>query len=252
MMEHIQYTMNKNCGIYKITSPTGKVYIGQSNNLKKRWSRYKSLNCKQQYRIINSLKKHGVENHQFDTIEYCSEDELNCSERFWQDQFDVLGKNGLNCVLTVCGEKRRVLSDEFKKRISQTNTGKKASEETKKKMSDSRKGIPKSEETKKRMSERQKGELNHSYGKKLTENHKQKISKSTLGKKHSEESKSKMSPSKIGENNVTSKLVLNTQTGIFYYCIREASEAQCIGYSKLRDILSPNSRLINKTDLIVV
>lgn len=33
----------KICGIYKITSPSGKVYIGQSNNIIKRWITYKSI-----------------------------------------------------------------------------------------------------------------------------------------------------------------------------------------------------------------
>jgi predicted GIY-YIG superfamily endonuclease len=28
--------MNRNCGIYKITSPTGKVYIGQAVDIERR------------------------------------------------------------------------------------------------------------------------------------------------------------------------------------------------------------------------
>jgi len=38
--------MNKVCGIYKITSPTNKVYIGQSTNILFRFRAYKRLNCK--------------------------------------------------------------------------------------------------------------------------------------------------------------------------------------------------------------
>lgn len=81
-------------GIYKITSPTGKIYIGQSVNLKRRFRDYKKLTnkIKNQRKLYRSFLKHGVENHQFDIIEYCSEEELNCSERFWQDEFDVIGK----------------------------------------------------------------------------------------------------------------------------------------------------------------
>ena len=106
---------NKNCGIYKITSPSGRIYIGQSINLEKRFKTYRNGHCKKQPRLINSFKKHGVENHQFDIIEYCSEEELNCSERFWQDEFDVLSENGLNCVLQECGQTRKIYSEEFKK-----------------------------------------------------------------------------------------------------------------------------------------
>lgn len=102
-------------GIYKITSPTGKVYIGQSEDINRRFGEYKRLkNCKRQTKLYRSFKKHGVENHQFDIIEYCSEHELNCSERFWQDEFDVLN-GGLNCVLTECGDKKAIFSEESRK-----------------------------------------------------------------------------------------------------------------------------------------
>lgn len=100
--------VDKSCGIYKITSPSGKIYIGQSINIKNRWLSYRSNPNNRQKRLERSLKKYGAENHQFDIIEYCTPDELNCSERFWQDEFDAIGKNGLNCVLVECGEKRRV------------------------------------------------------------------------------------------------------------------------------------------------
>ena len=60
--------MNKIIGIYKITSPTNKVYIGQSWNIKNRWSCYKTLNCKSQPRIYNSLVKYGVDNHKFEVL----------------------------------------------------------------------------------------------------------------------------------------------------------------------------------------
>lgn len=104
--------LNKNCGIYKITSPTGRVYIGQSENITSRIRNYSGLQAKGQPRLYASLKKYGWKNHQFDIIEYCLEEELNCSERFWQDEFDVLSKNGLNCVLQECGVKRKKYSEE--------------------------------------------------------------------------------------------------------------------------------------------
>lgn len=104
--------MNKNCGIYKITSPSGKVYIGQSLNIKRRFKDYKTrVNCAQKV-LAKSFNKYGINNHQFDIIEYCSIEELNCSERFWQDEFDVTGRNGLNCILTPCNNKRYQHSEE--------------------------------------------------------------------------------------------------------------------------------------------
>lgn len=45
-------------GIYKITSPSGKIYIGQSINIEKRWEKYQKYieNIKNQIKLYNSLK----------------------------------------------------------------------------------------------------------------------------------------------------------------------------------------------------
>ena len=52
-------------GIYKITSPTNKIYIGQSIDIENRFTKYKSLDCKNQVRLYNSLKKYGFDKHKF-------------------------------------------------------------------------------------------------------------------------------------------------------------------------------------------
>ena len=57
-------------GIYKITSPSGKIYIGQSTNIETRWKRHKyyfkhSTNRK----IKNSFNKYGLVNNVFKIIE---------------------------------------------------------------------------------------------------------------------------------------------------------------------------------------
>lgn len=47
-------------GIYKITSPTGRVYIGEAKNLKNRCSYYINTNrVKNQRAIYNSLEIRG-------------------------------------------------------------------------------------------------------------------------------------------------------------------------------------------------
>lgn len=109
----------KNSGIYKITSPSGKIYIGQSSNLKQRIKDYeKTIHCKGQKRLYHSLIKYGFNNHQFEVIEYCSFSSLNERERFWQDYFNVLGEKGLNCKLQSTETKKLVLSKEARKKIS--------------------------------------------------------------------------------------------------------------------------------------
>jgi hypothetical protein len=47
-------------GIYKITSPSKKVYIGQSVNIEKRKYFYEIGNCKKQIKLYNSIKKYGL------------------------------------------------------------------------------------------------------------------------------------------------------------------------------------------------
>lgn len=106
-------------GIYKITSPTNKIYIGQSDHIYRRWGYYKRLasNIQQQVGIYRSLLKHGVENHIFDIVEECELEELNTRERYWQDHYDVL-KYGLNCILVKTDEKPLINSEETKLRKS--------------------------------------------------------------------------------------------------------------------------------------
>lgn len=111
-------------GIYKITSPKGRVYVGQSVDIGRRYRKYETETCTLQTRLYNSILKYGFINHKFEVIEECGVDDLNARERYWQDFYEVLGKNGLNCILTT----------------TDTLSGKRA-EETVKKMSESTKGV---------------------------------------------------------------------------------------------------------------
>lgn len=87
-------------GIYKITSPSERVYIGQTYDLVNRFKVYLKHKCKLQVRLYASLEKYGFENHKFEILEYVEIDKLNERERYYQDLYDVLGKKGLNCKLT--------------------------------------------------------------------------------------------------------------------------------------------------------
>ena len=68
---------NKIIGIYKITSPNNRIYIGQSRNIKRLLYRYSRLECKEQPILYRSLLKYGIENHIFEIIEECELDKLN-------------------------------------------------------------------------------------------------------------------------------------------------------------------------------
>jgi group I intron endonuclease len=110
-------------GIYKITSPFNKIYIGQSINIYKRWEQYNKYPSSYigQRKLFNSIQKYGVENHIFEIIEECSLDVLNEREIYWGEHYEVLTK-GLNLAL---GQGRGKCSDETKLLMSETILGKK-------------------------------------------------------------------------------------------------------------------------------
>jgi len=109
----------------------------------------------------------------------------------WANLIEENGKGG--------SAKGRKVSEETKRKISESHKGKKRTEESKRKMS----GRKVSEETKRKLSAAQKGKklseetkrkISEVHkGKKLSEETKRKISESHKGKKHTEESKRKMS-----------------------------------------------------------
>jgi group I intron endonuclease len=132
-------------GIYKITNPKGKVYIGQSININRRFSRYKNIREEdKQYKIFNSIKKYGWENHIFEIIEECSIEQLNERETYWKryylSQFKNIWEMVLFCNIYDTGG--GPLSEETKLKISNSTKGKTVSEATKTKMSESKKGKP--------------------------------------------------------------------------------------------------------------
>lgn len=147
-------------GIYSITNPKGKVYIGQSINIDKRFKYYKNLDCKLQTKIYNSLAKYGYENHIFEIIVSgdFNQELLNDLEIHYIRLYNSYN-NGLNLTAGGMGSRGRVVSESMKKKISEANKGrtsynkgKHLSEETKKKLSEKRKLYVTSEETKKKLS----------------------------------------------------------------------------------------------------
>lgn len=90
-------------GIYRIINPEGKIYIGKSKNILKRWDGYRKIGCKDQRKLHYSFLYEGIKNHIFEIIEECRFEELDFRERYWQDFYDVTGQNGLNCVLNLGG-----------------------------------------------------------------------------------------------------------------------------------------------------
>ena len=163
--------------IYKITNPNGKVYIGQSSHIKERIARYKSLNCKGQPKIYNSINKYGWNNHSFEIVEEIISNNnvvINLSEINWIKKYDSF-YNGLNC-----------------NEGGGTMRGYKHSAETINKMKISQKGRIITEEHKSNLSNSLKGKKSWNEGVETTNEIKENISKAHKGKKLTTEHKKKI------------------------------------------------------------
>lgn len=69
--------------IYQITSPSGRIYIGQTVNLKNRISCYKTKGAKGQHILDSSLKKYGWGNHELTILDEPEVKKLNDAEQFY-------------------------------------------------------------------------------------------------------------------------------------------------------------------------
>ena len=142
-------------GIYKITNPKGKVYIGKSINIEKRLDYYKYISLrKTQHKLNNSISKYGFENHILEIIKQCDESKLNEREIYWIEYYNSV-ELGLNIMYGGEGGRQ---SQEVRNKKSISMTGKKHSLSTRKKMSESKKGHSMySDEWRKAISEANKG-----------------------------------------------------------------------------------------------
>ena len=202
-------------GIYKITNPNNLVYVGSSKDIFYRWKEYKSLRCKSQVKLYNSLVKYGAENHTFEVIAIEDPKNILKYEHIIGMLYNVLDKKtGLNLRLPGYDDILPILSDEVKlkmrnaqlgkkmlpesiEKTRQSHLGRKNSEETLLKMSIAAKNRkPITEETKLKMSLAKKGKVGNNTGKKHSEETKIKIGNSNKQRKSPKEQNLKFSNSK--------------------------------------------------------
>jgi len=179
---------------------TGKIYVGQTiRNFEKRQAQHKKDSEVCDYKFYRAIRKYGWDNFNWAVIVEGVEniDSLNSLEQYWIKELDTF-KNGYN---STTGGEGYIVSDETRKKLSESlkgekspNYGKHLSEETRRKLSESLKG-------------------NH-----FSEEHRRKLSESLKGKHLSEETRRKMSEShkgRTGANSPCSKPViqLDKETG---------------------------------------
>ena len=148
-------------GIYSIlNNNTGKIYIGQSKDINRRFNDHKRelvKNIHSNHYLQSSWNKYGESTFSFNVLEYCPISCLNESEVWWIDFFESMDRTkGFN--LKSGGNSNIVFSDETIKKMRETQSriktwsGRHHTDETKKKISKSKKGVKFSETHKKNIS----------------------------------------------------------------------------------------------------
>lgn len=94
-------------GIYKIVSPDGHIYIGQSIDIEKRFAQHRRNRDKGYNKLKSSLKYYGAYNHTFYIIEECNFDDLNMREAYWIKHYTDKGCHILNSSSAPSGKTKR-------------------------------------------------------------------------------------------------------------------------------------------------
>ncbi len=178
----MNHKKKKTIGIYKITSPSGRIYIGQSIWIERRWSQYRNGDgAKYSTKLKNSFSKYGVVRHAFEVIEECDVNILDERELYWGQYYNSITV-GLN--LTLGKAPRGVLNPFY---------GKKHSDATRAKMSQIKKDRPISPELRAKLIAGRKGKPAWNSGMDRGEAFREKCRLSKLGTKMSDEAKRNMS-----------------------------------------------------------
>lgn len=146
-----QATEIRDWTIYKITSPSGRIYIGVTCNFSSRMERYRNLHKRPLNKSIihSSIIKHGFENHVVEKVESFKSDKDYAfgKEMFWIRSYMSnihrwREQNGMNMTDGGEGTVGHKHTEEQRLANKERMVGFKHSEESKKKISESKKGVP--------------------------------------------------------------------------------------------------------------
>ena len=126
----------------------GKKYVGLTTDLKARQNRWNNLNLPYAGNVINNAReKYGIESFGFEILKECEDNELNQWEIYYIKELNTKVPYGYNMTDGGGGKSGFTISNETKKKLSETHKGKTTwmkgkhhSEETKKKLSEAIKG----------------------------------------------------------------------------------------------------------------
>jgi len=176
--------MKKHTGvIYRIFNKiSNKSYIGQTVNFKKRLA-YHFYNPK--YYIGRAINKYDKESFECEILCDCnSKEELDEMEFHYIKQYNTFRPNGYNLTMGGEGSSGWIPTEETKRNISKSLTGRKLPLDVRQKIGKAGKGRIFTDEHKKKLSEANSGEKNPMYGKHLSEETKRKLSDALSGENH--------------------------------------------------------------------
>jgi group I intron endonuclease len=206
-------------GIYKITNPNGKIYIGQSTNIEERWLKGHKHNSGSGKKLKNSFIKYGWENHIKEDIEECLIEELSDRETYWMEYYDSY-KKGLNS--TSKGGVQGYKDEQWKKAHSAGLKGRKGYWEGKKRPEHS--------------------EFLKTNGSGLsyerTQEYKDNISQKLTGRILSNEHCEKITQGKIGKG--LKPIICDTLFGMEFKSLSEAGEILNLNKGNICDVLKGN------------
>lgn len=178
--------------IYKITNLlNGKVYIGQTKTLLRlRLNSHKyEARRKRKMLIGQAITKYGWENFKAEILEaQITLDHIDARESFWIQEHGTLSPNGYN--LESGGFTAKIVSAETREKMAAAKRGKKRgphSEETRRRISESQKGKKISQEQIDGMRQRMLGHKAWNAGKSWSKETRAKISASMTGVKHDQD-----------------------------------------------------------------
>ncbi len=186
-----------NVGIYGLQNRINKKwYVGQSLDIRKRWGKYRGMQCKAQPKLYNALVKYGVSNFDFHVLEECIPDKsiLDRRENHWIEDRNSIN-NGYNLKGGGANGKH---SESTKQQMSISKMGKTFSAEHKQKISKSLVGRPVSDETRKKISDANMGKPAPRKGKTHTQSSIEKMRMAHTGKVISDATKLKLRNAMLG------------------------------------------------------
>lgn len=229
-----------NCIYYYENKVNGKGYVGQTVNFINRFRSHKKPSSNK-YLIDMAISKYGIENFNVYILEenIKSLDELNALEKEHISRLETTDRiKGYNIRE---GGDNSPMSEESRRKLSNSHRGKQVSNETKEKIREAMLGEGNpfygkahTEETKRKISESKKGQPSPRKGATLTSDTKQKLSEVRMGKY-------------TGGNNPSARAVYCLTTSTKFETAKEASEWCGVGRTSITQCCIKNNKELKYT-----